>query len=493
MPSKTVQRLDATNVNILNAVRTDASTAYGQRIPAATQGSITDTVEALWNYRPLRNEFVDALVNRIGSVEIKSKTWTNPLATYKRGMMQWGDTIEEVYVDILKAKRYDPSSSFEDVWKRNPPKVYSNFHTIDRQDYYEVSVNDALLKRAFLSEYGLQDLVGSVLERPYTSDYFDEYLIMKNLFVEYARLDGFYKVNIPNPAAQYPDREYAAKYTTELIRAWTDTLTFMSSAYNAAHVTTASRREDLVLFCTPQFKALLDVNVVAQAFNRSDAQVETFITVIDDFRIDGCQAILADRDFFICADTLIDFESIRNPKAMEWNYWLHHHGVYSMSRFVNAIMFTYEAGTEYPIPDVTLANVTLELGYNPDGTQMTYAELGARTPIIQLVNGTIDPEDPAYIVPQGVTWEITATEGVINSDRTYIDKDGWLHVDPNETATSVTIQATTVFTKGNVPIGDQVPANQKTATITVPIGKPATTPDPDPGTEQSSKSSTKAK
>ena len=47
MATKTIKTLNATNAQILNAIRTDASFAYQQRIPAATQGDITETVNNL--------------------------------------------------------------------------------------------------------------------------------------------------------------------------------------------------------------------------------------------------------------------------------------------------------------------------------------------------------------------------------------------------------------------------------------------------------------
>ena len=127
MATKTIKTLSATNAQILNAIRTDASFAYQQRIPAATQGDITETVNNLLEYRPMMNEFIDALVNRIGDVVIKSKVWTNPLAQFKRGMMQYGETIEELATTLIQAKRYDPNKCYDDVFKCNPPDVMSNF------------------------------------------------------------------------------------------------------------------------------------------------------------------------------------------------------------------------------------------------------------------------------------------------------------------------------------------------------------------------------
>ena len=464
MPTKTVKTLNATNAQILNAIRTDASFAYQQRIPAATQGDITDTVNHLLEYRPMMNEFIDALVNRIGDVVIKSKVWTNPLAQFKRGMMQYGETIEELATTLLQAKRYDPNKCYDDVFKCNPPDVMSNFHSINRQDMYELTINDMLLRRAFLTDYGLQDLVGRIMETPYTSDYWDEYLIMRNLFAEYARIDGFYKVQVPDAsgATTRAEKQDRALAITEAVRAMAGKMRFLSGQYNAAGVPTFTNNEDLLLFATPDFIAMLDVNVIMFAFNASAGDFTMRVIPIDDFGIDGCQAILCDRDFFMCADTLIDFESIRNPKAISWNYWLHHHGIYSVSRFVNAVMFTTEVGTVTSVPTIKTTGVTVDYAAKADGTKPEFADLGGKTRLTATVAGTVTPETEGYEVPQSVTWAITAndtgvaTGGVRLKTGTFIDAEGVLHVDDNETAKNVTITATSTYIDPTVAMGSQV-------------------------------------
>ena len=464
MPVKTIKTLNATNAQILNAIRTDASFAYQQRIPAATQGDITNTVNNLLEYRPMMNEFIDALVNRIGDVVVKSKVWTNPLAQFKRGMMQYGETIEELATTLLQAKRYDPNKCYDDVFKCNHPTVMSNFHSINRQDYYEMTINDMLLRRAFLTDYGLQDLVGKVMDTPYTSDYWDEYLIMRNLFAVYDSVDGFYKVQVPDASSvsTRAEKQDVAMSITESVRAMAGKMRFLSGQYNAAGVPTFTTNDDLVLFATPEFVAMLDVNVIAFAFNASAADLKMRVVEVDDFGIDGCQAILCDKDFFMCADTLIDFESIRNPKAISWNYWLHHHGIYSVSRFVNAVMFTTEAGTIVTVPSIKTTGVTVDYAELPDGTKPEFAQLGGKTRLTATVAGTVEPETDGYSVPQGVTWTITANNtgvesgGVRLKTGTFIDAEGVLHVDPYEVAENVTVTATSTYIDPAVSMGEQV-------------------------------------
>lgn len=519
---KSIQAFDGKidNARMLNSIRVDASQAYQQRIPPATQGDITATVNALQEFQPHMNEFLAALVNRIADVIIRSKSWSNPLAQFKRGMMQYGDTIEEIATELVMAHQYDPNCCYEDVWKCHRPEVMTNFHHVNRQNYYPLTITEPMLRRAFLSEYGLSELVSRLLSTIYTSDYWDEYLIMRNLFVEYGRIDGFHKIQVPDleTAVTVEQRQNVSMQITEAIRAITGKLQFLSTDYNAGGMPTYSRPSDLVLFATPEFIAALDVNVIAFAFHTSAADLPTRIVTVDEIPIDGAVAILADRDFFVCADTLMEFRSIPNPKQLSWNYWWHHHGIYSVSRFVNAILFTTEAGVSVTVPEITINSVEVKAidhsasrccgHHEPDmqvtttlspstvvtgvsggqespatattstitaTNEVTYDHFiegtpevvaGGRLRCVAIVKGSVSPEDARYVIPQGVVWSISETSGKKCKIGTFIDAEGVLHVDPAEENTSLTVCATTTYIAPEKPLAEQ---SYKTGTLKITV------------------------
>ena len=104
MPTKDIVALKNTSqADILNTIKYDASLSYQQRIPDATKANIQDVMRNLQSYRPHFNEFIDAMVNRIGLVWARNTSWTNPLAEFKRGMLEFGDTIDEIVVGLLQA------------------------------------------------------------------------------------------------------------------------------------------------------------------------------------------------------------------------------------------------------------------------------------------------------------------------------------------------------------------------------------------------------
>ena len=68
---------DVTNEKLFNMVRSDLSTNFQSRVPRATQGHLAETMGNLTKYRPLMNEFMDGLVNRIGTVLARSDSMWN--------------------------------------------------------------------------------------------------------------------------------------------------------------------------------------------------------------------------------------------------------------------------------------------------------------------------------------------------------------------------------------------------------------------------------
>lgn len=457
----------ATNANILNAIREEASPTYQERIPAADQGDIASTIKAMDSYRPAWNEFANALVNRIGMVVMQGQTWSNPLKSLKRGMMEYGDTVEEYRTNLIQAHRYDPNECHEDIFSCAPVETASAFHDINRQDYYKLTVNEMLVRRAMLNEYGLQEYVNSVMEAPYISDELDEYLIMKNLFRLYDQEQGYFKVQVPAVENKLDKAsiEAQALYIAQIIDEYKYNFDFMKSDYNGLHWPTSSRGHKIIVFAEPHLASVLDTYVIPYAFRDTNA-IRLEIIPIDDFGIEGCQAIMCDERHIFCWDTYMAFKSIENPQGRSWNYWWHHDGIYSLSKFVNAVMFTTNAGTPQVKPTFDVTGVAVEA----DGGAAT-VKPGGELRLKATVTGTVTPENSMEI-PQGVMWSISATGGKPLADRTYIDAEGMLHVGEGETNAKLTVTATSVYpSKAEATKGQYI-----TGTIDVVVEVPAADP-----------------
>lgn len=441
----------------LDRIRKNASPAYQARIPEATQAGVQATMQKLMEYRPLRNEFIDALVNRIGLTIAQNNSWSNPLAEFKRGMMGYGDTIEEYHVGLIKAKSYnhDRESSERNLFGTHRSEVQTNFHTINREDKYILTIDNPALQRAFLEQNGLTSFIAQTMESFTTSDNWDEFLLTCQLFSEYELNNGFFKVPVPDISAD-DSTEADAKAFLRKVRAMADNLTFISSKYNPAGMPMAAQRSDLLLFVSPEANAAIDVEALAGAFNITSAQMHGRIIPIpaDQFKIKGVQAIMTTKEFFVIADTLFETAQMWNPDNLQNNQWLHHHQIVSASRFVPAVMFTSEAVETIevvPNPVTSVADIVVTDREGATVTDVTRGETYQLTAdvVTALENGT----------NEAVRWSVTKNVSLL----TFITDNGVLHVGPAEDATTLDVTATTVWLD---PDGVET-AKVRTETLTV--------------------------
>lgn len=428
---------DRTNQEIMDAIRSDMPLSYQARIPAATQAGVKNTAEQLFTYRPMLNEFVDALVNQIGSIVGQGMVWSNPLAIFKQGMLSFGSTVEEYQVGLLKAHTYDPDRDYmeRDIFGQEQPDVKSIFHTVNRQNYYKITINDTMLRRAFLDEGGLSSFVTDLMAAPTTSDSLDEFKLMCRLIPQYENMGGFYKVQVGD-VASLSSTEADAKSALRKMRAMAGNLRFPSRKYNAASMPTFAEPEDLVLITTPEFQSGIDVNALAAAFHVDYANFDSRTLQIpqSEFGITGAQAILTSKNFFRVYDTRIENTSMPNPVGLYNNYFLHHHGIISCSTFVPAVLFTTAAGTvDPPITIKPPTGLTITVDKAADGSAVTTFKAGG----IYGLSVTGAPANSDY----STVWSLTGNQ----SNKTYVTQDGNVHIGSDETATSVTITATAVF------------------------------------------------
>ena len=431
---------NADNVAILDAIWNEAGADYQRRVPQATQAGLESTVGALTDYRPNWNEFVGAFINRIGTIIGRSQSWTNPLAEFKRGLVGVGDTIQEYGIGLLNAHNYDPRHEYMEkaLFGEEKPRVESNFHVLNRQEFYKLTVKEHVLRRALITDGELSSFIGDLMRAPITSDNWDEFLITCKLFSIYEANGGFYKVQVPDVAAPASTPDDARK-ALRIIRGVTETMKFLSTKYNAANLPTFANADELILLTTPEFKAAIDVEALATLFNLERAQINARIVTIpaDRFGIDGCQAILTVKDFFVIADHLIENTSQFNPAGLGTNYFWHHWSTISASRFVPAIMFTTKPGSDAveiePAKIVTIDDI---VATNTDGVAVADVERGFTYQMSAAMT-----TDPATVVPPqtiGVVWSVKGA----NSLGTTITDNGVLVVGGNESAESIKITAT---------------------------------------------------
>lgn len=364
MPNRiAVTSLNARTIDILNVIRNNASLAYQNSIPEiSSEVDIPAVGEKIYGYPQFANEFINALVNRIAAVRIKSAVFNNAYTELKKGYLEFGETVEEVFVGITKAREFSAEKAEKREFKRSLPDVRTAFHVMNWRVQYPITIQDEDLRMAFQSINGVQDLIAKIVDAVYTGAEYDEYLLFKYLLIKAIAGGEMKAVTVTSDI----------KTSAKAYRATSNKFTFMSSAYNESGVTTATPKADQYIFMDSDTNAEYDVDVLAGAFNMDKADFIGKLKLVDDWttfdndrfniirensdmiepitddelavmaRVKG---ILVDKEWFQVYDNLNKMTEAYVGSGMYWNYFYNVWKTVSSSPFSNAVVFmTADAG-----------------------------------------------------------------------------------------------------------------------------------------------------
>lgn len=371
-----VNTLNASTLDILNVIRQNASYDYQQSVPEATQAvDIPRVGEIIYGTPAFANQFLNALVNRIALVRVQSATFNNPYGRLKKGYLEFGETIEDIFVGIANVVEYTPEKGEAREFKRSLPDVKSAFHVMNWRVMYPVTIQDEDLRQAFLSMEGVQNLIAKIVDSVYTGAQYDEFLLFKYLLIKAISHGKLAPVSIGD-GTDMKDSAVAFRGTSNL-------LPFMSNKFNDASVRTTTPRDRQIIFMDANFNAQFDVNVLASAFNMEKADFMGSLYLIDNWTefdnerfeiiransdgieevtsaelalMEGVKAVLMDENWFQVYDNNNKFTEKYVASGLYWNYFYHTWKTVSNSPFANAVVFALSsASTALP------ANVTFTI------------------------------------------------------------------------------------------------------------------------------------
>lgn len=460
MPARlTPQTITNVSADVINSILNSGSINYRDYIPQETEPnaeSIREVGRIIMDSPNLRNNFVTDMINMVIKVYVSSKSYESPTERLKKGMLEMGETIEDIFVNMVEAETYDPDYAEIDVWKQRIPDIRAAFYPINYQVKYPVTIRNEQLCAAFTTQNGVYDLIQKIYQQLFTADAYDDFNMVKYI-VAYNLVTGRIKA-VPTTAPTTPDN---VRDAVRIIKATSNKMKFMKDEYNISGVKTHVQHEDQTLLISADFDAAVDVEVLAAAFNMSKAEFLSKRLLVDSFgdidarRLAACcpylctnivyetadngirkvvsadlkyitsdqieelktvPAVLIDDDFIQEYDRLLTMEDIRNPSGLYTNAFYHVWRTYCVSPFAPAAAFdvTQDAG-------VTLITLTPEEATVTPGSDVHFT--AAVT-----ASGMVD---------QSVTWSIDGN----NSTGTVIDAAGNLHIADDETAVVIDVFA----------------------------------------------------
>lgn len=371
-----VSTLNASTIDILNVIRQNASLQYQNQVPVVeTKNDIPKVGEKIYGTPALANEFINALVNRIALVRIKSATFNNPYRDLKKGYLEFGETIEEVFVNIARVRTFDVEKVDEREFKRTLADVRAAFHVINYRVQYPITIQDEDLKQAFLSIDGVQDMIAKIVDSVYTAAEYDEFLLFKYMMIKAISHGKMHPVAIDS-SADFDENAIAFRGTSNM-------MTFMKNQYNEAGVLTTTPKENQYIFMGAEFNARFDVKTLASAFNMDKADFMGRLKLIDDWTtFDNARfaeiraesdmleevtaeelalmadvvAVLIDEEWFQIYDNNNKMTEKYAASGMYWNYFYNVWKTVSDSPFSNAIVFV-DSAASITTPDTITVSV----------------------------------------------------------------------------------------------------------------------------------------
>lgn len=348
--------LAASSAQIINGIRAQLPASAQEQIPVVQGRDDLEQVGKTLSGNPgLMSDFAGALMLQVALRVIKSAVFYNRFRQLKKGTIEYGNTVEEIFVDIIKAVEYDAAKGPERELARTLPSVNAVFHPINWRVMYPLTIDDADLARAFRTEEGLRDLIERLIASLHTSAEIDDMLLVKYLLIKAITAGELAPV-----AVDPGDTKALAK----AVRSTAAKMSYPSSAYNRDGRFTSSNPDDLVIIIDAEGQAELDVEVLASAFNMDKANVLDHVIVIDSFsefdnsRFDrveadyleevtdeelalltGVRAVVLDTGWFQLYDNELQLRETQVGSGLYRNYWLHTWKIVSSSPYHNAVVF----------------------------------------------------------------------------------------------------------------------------------------------------------
>lgn len=416
--------------DVMRATYADMSGEFQNRIEGLfdTDADLAQFGKALMEYKPGANEFLYSLINHIGLVNVNYRNFESPLKMFKKGWMEFGDTIEDVYIEPIKGMLYEeevPNDNPGDVWQTFKPDQDVVFYKINRECVYPLTINERVIKRAFMSYRELDKFMSGLMRQLQNGDELDDFSLTMKLLENYSNVNG-QNLYFQIPVDEVTD-ETSAKTLVKAVRSVVKGLRFPTRNYNAKGVLNWARPEDMYLLVTPEINSILDVDVLAKAFNMDKTEFMGNVVEVPGFsgtNMADVQALLVDKEFIQDYDTYRDILSTGvNARHLTTNYYYHHQGIMACSPFYHAIAFVK---TEIADP----ASVTIS------GPNYLYKDGEAHT-YTATVAGANDSD---VVASQAVVWEIIGAPQYAS-----INQNGNLVIGPKFGDDELTIKATSVI------------------------------------------------
>lgn len=410
-----------TALNKMREMSVESNSIYHQYVPVVTEESTIGEFGApILDSQNLNvmNDFV-GLLKKVVYTAVYNKTFGNPLANLEGERMPLGNFIEDVYVNPAHARGFNVDD-FAGLLQKYEAEVGVQYFAINSDLQYAVTLTREKIRNAFTSWAQLESLITGYINSLYNGAYITRYNQTKGL------VTAAYKANnIQYQVISDVTDEQTAKSLIRQLRAAYTKMQIPSTKYNAWNkvkggnlaLKTWISPEDAVVLISADIEALVDVEVLAAAFNMSKTDFLGRVIVVDDFNqynddgtvaVDGSaiKAMIADRAWFKIKTQDFAMDEFYNANNRTWQYYLNDVRMVNYSLFANALVFV----TSAPTVDATEIEAASATASVQAGEKVSVAFTITPPNATTTVTAESSAEGKATVEVKGKTVEITGVE-----------------------------------------------------------------------------------
>lgn len=309
----------------------------------------TDTITKLQTsqgteFQEVANQFLDKLINKIVYQKVDKMNFQNVFKKYDSYPVNYGDTIENIFTELPKGYTFDKDNT--DPFTKFIPSVKPLYATINYEMQYPLTIQDSLLRRASLNEYGFVNLIDSLLASLNTSKELDEY------FATLAMLNNkdIYANGIESITSGTTDSETAKILTAKIVDIVGD-FQLPKDTNNKLKVMNATNKQDILLIIKKDLINKINLDYLSGVYNLSKVELIDNIIQVDTFQVKDDNGTLKGDDIdFVILDVngfdnhvaLQDGGLIYNPRGKYTNHFLNLWKIISFKYYMNARAFKLE-------------------------------------------------------------------------------------------------------------------------------------------------------
>ena len=303
----------------------------------------------------LRNKFIQSLVNRIAYTKFQMDYFENPLRELANDELPLGAIGQDIYVNPAHGRVYN-IDDFAGLLARYESDVKVEYNELNYDVQYPVTIIRKELEKAFTTWGDFESFLMGISQSLYNGAYIDDYNYTRKLITN-AYLNNNVQMEtytFSNPAAP-TDGEL--KGLIAKLRELYLNFQAPSTLYNAwgkvggygKKIVSWSNPRDIVVFLSNKLASVIDVNVLANAFNIDKSDLMGRVYYVPDFDqrdedgnvvVDGSSiyAFICDRRWFKIRDKAMFMDEFYNASNRSWQQFLNVIKSFNYSLFANAKM-----------------------------------------------------------------------------------------------------------------------------------------------------------